>query len=390
MSQGRQGGLIEGVIASSLRHPRTVLLVAGAIAAAGAASLWRLPVDALPDLSENQVIVFAEWPGRSPTEVEEQLTHPLTARLQGLAQLEAVRSISEFGFSSISLVFEDDADFYAARARVVERLEYAASALPPGVEPFLSPDATALGQIYWYTLDGPGRDPGELRTLQDTFVRPRLASVAGVAEVASVGGAVREIQIEVDPDRLRAHGVSLGQVVAAAGRGTGASGGNVVVEGSTEYVVRGRTAAGTADEVAAAVVDARPGVPVLMRHLAQVHLGPAPRRSLLEKGGGEAVGGVVLMRHGANPLEVTRRIEARIGELSLSLPAGVRLVPFYERTRLIGAALGTLRRTLLEEIAVCVLMVLLVLRHLRSSLVVVLNALRLARAPVPVQAAVSG
>jgi Cu(I)/Ag(I) efflux system membrane protein CusA/SilA len=366
-------GLIERTITWSVRNRWPVVFCAVAVAVAGAASLWRLPVDAIPDLSENQVIVFADWPGHSPREVEDQVTHPLSSRLQGLGQLKAVRSNSEFGLSMIYLIFEEGSELRAARARTLERLQSLGNALPFGVVASLSPDATALGQIFWYTLEGKGLDPVELRGLQDFVVKPRLAAVAGVAEVASVGGAAREIQIDLDPDRLRAYGVPLGQVLAAAGRGNGASGGNVIAHGPAELVVRGITTAATVEEVEAVVVDARPGAPVLLRDLARVHFGAAPRRSLLEKDGGEAVGGVVLMRHGENPLEVTRRLRARIEEIAPSLPGDVRIVPFYERTRLIGDSLGTLRRTLLEEVAVCVLMVLLVLRHLRSSLVVVLT-----------------
>jgi len=366
-------GIIDRTIAWSLHNRWPVIFAALAVALAGTVGLWRLPVDAIPDLSENQVIVSADWAGHSPREIEDQVTYPLASRLKGMAQLKALRSNSEFGFSMISLIFEDSADFYAARTRTLERLQSAGSALPQGVVPYLAPDATALGQIFWYTLEGKGRDPGELRTLQDYLVKPRLAAVQGVAEVASVGGAVREVQIEVDPNRLLAYGVSLGQVIAAAARGSGASGGNVIAHGSAEYVVQGLTVASTAEDVEGVVVEARPGAPVLLRDLARVHLGPAPRRSLLEKDGGEAVGGMVLMRHGENPLEITRRLRERIEEIHKGLPEGVHIVPFYERTRLIGDALGTARRTLLEEIFVCVLMVLLVLRHLRSSLVVVLT-----------------
>lgn len=364
---------IDRIITWSLRHPWPVVATSGVVAIAGFAAVLTLPIDAIPDLSENQVIVFADWPGHSPREVEDQVTFPLASRLQGMAELEAVRSSTEVGFAMVSLIFSEKADFHQARTRTLERLQYAGTGLPTGVVPYLAPEATALGQIYWYTLEGSGLDIGALRSIQDYQVRPLLAAVPGVAEVATVGGAVREIQVDLDPDRMRAAGVGVGQVLAVVAAVTGASGGQVVTHGPTEWVVRGLTAITRPEDVEAAVIEARPGAPVLVGSVARVHLGPAPRRSLLEKDGAEAVGGMVLMRHGENPLAVTERIRKRVAEIEPGLPAGLRIVPFYDRTRLIDAALGTLRRTLLEEVAVCMLMVLLVLRHLRSSLVIVLT-----------------
>lgn len=363
---------IDRAITWSLFHPWPVIAASALIAGLGAVSLFRLPVDAIPDLSENQVIAFADWPGHSPIDVENQITYPLSSRLQGLVQLKEVRSSSEFGFSMVSLVFEESADPREIRTRVSERLQLASAGLPQGVVPYLTPDATALGQIFWYTLEGGELDPGELRSLQDNQVKPQLASVEGVAEVASAGGAIREIQVEVDPERLRVYGVSLGQVLSAVGSSSGASGGNVVSHGAVEYVVRGLTAAARAEDVESVVVEARPAATVLVKDVARVRLGPAPRRSLLEKGGGEAVGGVAIMRQGENPLEVTRRIRERVAAIEPALPPGVRIVPFYERTRLIQNALGTLRRMLLEEMAACVAVVFLILRHLRSALIVAL------------------
>jgi Cu(I)/Ag(I) efflux system membrane protein CusA/SilA len=366
-------GLVEQVIRASARRRPLVLAVAAGVALVGLICLLRLPVDALPDLSENQVLVLADWPGHSPREVERQVTLPLSTQLGGLEELKVVRTTSELGFSLVSLIFEDHADFHRTRAHVAERLASAGAGLPAGVVPTLAPEATALGQVFWYTLDGPGRDPGELRALQDEVVKPRLAAVHGVAEVASVGGAVREVQVEVDPLRLQAMGVSLEEVLAAAGRGSGASGGQALATATVEYVVQGLTAARAAADVGEAVVAARARGAVRVKDVSRVHLGPAPRRALLEKDGGEAVGGVVLMRHGENPRELIRRLRDRLEELQGSLPEGVRVVPFYDRTRLVDGALGTLRRVLLEEVVVCLLMVMLVLRHLRSALVVVLT-----------------
>lgn len=363
-------GLIDRIIEFSVRRRGVVIGLAALLAIAGGICLARAPIDAIPDLAENQVIVFADWPGHAPQEVEDQITFPLSGRLQGLAGVKTVRASSELGFSMIEVIFEDGVAFAAARARVQEKLFAGGAELPASVEPYLAPDATALGQILWYTVEG-GEDLAELRALQDFTVRPQLGAVPGVAQVASVGGFVRELQVDVDPVRLRSAGVSLGEVFGALAAANGAAGGGVVEKSGREYVVRGQAWVRTAEDLETAVVTVRKGAPVLLRQVATVSLGPAPRRSLLEKDGGEATGGVVLMRAGENPLEVTDRVRKKMAEIQRGLPAGVRLVPFYERTRLIRSAIGTLRRTLIEEAAACILMVLLVLGHLRSSLVVV-------------------
>ncbi len=364
-------GLIERIIAFSIHNRAVVLLLTLAVAMWGVYCLRRTPIDAIPDLSENQVIVFTDWPGRSPQELEDQVTYPLSVNLQGLAGVKAVRSTSEFNYSMINVIFEEDVGFYFARERVLERLSTASTFLPPGVVPYLAPDATALGQIFWYTVEGPGLDPGELRSIQDWYVRYQLNAVPGVAQVASVGGFVQEYQVDVDPHRLRAWGVTLGQVFDAVARSNSAVGGNVLVKGGAEYLIRGEGWLRGVEDIASVVVTERDGVPVFVRHVASVQVGPEPRRAMLEKGGGEAVGGVVLMRWGENPLEVTRRVKEKIAALQPGLPEGVRIVPFYDRTPLIEGAIATLRRTLVEEMLVASLMVFLVLYHLRSSLVIV-------------------
>ncbi|MCO5169923.1 MAG: efflux RND transporter permease subunit [Planctomycetes bacterium] len=361
-------GPIERVIAFSVANRAVVLLLTLALALWGIHALRRTPIDAIPDLSENQVIVFTDWPGRSPQEIEDQVTYPLSVNLQGLAGVKAVRSTSEFNYSMVNVIFEEGVGFYFARDRVLERLSTASTFLPPGVVPYLAPDATALGQIFWYTVEGP-LDPGELRSLQDWYVRYQLNAVPGVAQVASVGGFVQAYQVDVDPHRLRAYSVTLGQVFEAVGRSNSAVGGDVLVKGGAEYLIRGEGWLRGADDIASIVITERDGVPVFVRHVASVQLGPEPRRAALEKHG-EAVGGVVLMRFGENPLEVTRRVKEKIAALQPGLPPGVRIVPFYDRTPLIEGAIATLRRTLLEEMAVASLMVFLVLFHLRSSIVI--------------------
>jgi Cu(I)/Ag(I) efflux system membrane protein CusA/SilA len=362
--------MIDAIIRFSVNQRALVLLLALAAAVAGGFAMVSTPVDAIPDLSERQVIVFTDWPGRSPREVEDQVTYPLSVNLQALAGVKAVRSTSELEYSMVVVVFEDGVDLYFARQRVLERLSTAASFLPPGVIPTMGPDATALGQVWWYTLEGGGLDPGELRALQDSWVRYALQAVPGVAQVASVGGFVQEWQVDVDPVRLRALGVTLGEVFEAIARSNASVGGNVVTKGGAEYLVRGAGWLRGRDDLEQVVVASRDGVPLFVKNVASVQLGPAPRRAALEKDGAEAVGGVVVMRDGENPRDLTQRLEARVATLAPGLPAGVRLVPFYDRTPLIDAALGTLVRTLLEEVVVASLLVLLVLRHARSAFVI--------------------
>lgn len=363
-------GFIESIIDFSIKNRAVVLLLTLAASLWGVHCLRSTPVDAIPDLSENQVIVFTDWMGRSPQELEDQVTYPLSVNLQGLAGVKAVRSTSEFNYSMINVIFDDDIEFYFARQRVLERLATSATFLPPGVVPYMAPDATALGQIFWYTVEGGGLDPGALRSLQDWYVRYQLAAVPGVAGVSSVGGFVQEYHVDVDPGRLRAYGVTLGQVFDAVARANSAVGGNVLQKNRAEFLIRGEGWIESKADIESIVVAERDGVPIFVRHLGAVQLGPEPRRSMLEKDGGEAVGGVVLMRYGENPLAVTERIKARIETLQAGLPAGVRIVPFYDRTPLIKDAIGTLTKTLLEEMLVASLMVLLILHHLRSSLVI--------------------
>src|SRR5438270_9419567 len=230
--------MIEKVIEYSVRNRWLVLILAGALAAWAIYAVLQTPVDAIPDLSENQVIVFTDWMGRSPKEVEDQITYPLSLKLQGLAGVKAVRSSSEFNFSMITLIFEDSVDFYFARQRVLERLTLANTFLPEGVVPYLAPDATALGQIFWYTLEGGDLDPGRRWALQKYYVGPEINSVPGVAEVATVGGMPQEYQIDVDPNALRAYGITLGELYVAVDKSNSAVGGRVVQKNNAEYLIR--------------------------------------------------------------------------------------------------------------------------------------------------------
>ncbi|MBI4564407.1 MAG: efflux RND transporter permease subunit [Planctomycetes bacterium] len=362
--------MIGKVIEFSVRNRFLILLMVAAVSLAGVYCLFRTPVDAIPDLSENQVIVWADWPGRSPKEIEDQITYPLSVNLQGLAGVKAIRATSEFGFSMINIIFDEHIEFYFARERVLERLSIAGSFLPAGVVPYLAPDATALGQIFWYTVEGEGRSLDELRSIQDWYVRYQLNAVAGVAQVASVGGFVREYQVDVDPEKMRAFDIGLGEVFRAVMASNSSVGGKVIHKGGAEYLVRGYGWLRGVDDLRHVLVAERKGVPITVDRLGSVQLGPAFRRSVLEKDGREAVGGVVMMRYGENPLDVTQRIKKKIQELQPGLPEGVRIVPFYDRTGLIQASIDTLTHTLVEEILIASGVVFLVLWHFRSAFVI--------------------
>jgi copper/silver efflux system protein len=364
--------MIERIIEFSIRNRFIVILLACITAAWGVYCVIHAPIDAIPDLSENQVIVFTDWMGRSSREIEDQITYPLSVNLQGLAGVKTVRSSSEFNFSMINVIFEDNVDFYFARQRVLERLALAGTFLPPGVTPYMAPDATALGQIFWYTVEGEGYDLGRLRAIQDWYIRYQLNSVPGVAQVASVGGFPIEYQIDVDPRKLRAYGVTLGDIYSAVARSNSAVGGRVIQKGNAEYIVRGVGWITSLADIENIVVKTNPesGTPVYVSNLATVGRGSEFRRSVLEKDGNEVVGGVVMMRHGENPLAVTAAIKQKIEKLQAGLPPGVKIVPFYDRTRLIHGAIHTLTEVLTHEMIIASLAILLILMHFRSAFVI--------------------
>lgn len=347
-----------------------------------------VPVDAIPDVGENQQIVFTDWPGRSPRDVENQVSYPLTSALLGLPRVKAIRCTSMFGFSIVYVIFQDGADFYWCRSRILEKLNsLPPGTLPQGVQPTLGPDATALGQVFWYTLEGrdpQGRPTGgwdlqELRSIQDWQVRFALLSAEGVSEVASVGGYVKEYQVDLDPALLRARGVTLEEVASALQRANQEIGARTMEVNRVDYVVRGLGFIRDPQELADAIVRVNEGVPLLVRHVANVTLGPAARSGILDKEGVEAVGGVVVVRHGENPLKAIKNLRLKIQEISPSLPrkslpdgtlSQVRIVPFYDRTDLIEETLWTLHDALVQEALVVMVVVLALVGHLRSALLV--------------------
>jgi copper/silver efflux system protein len=364
--------MIQRLIDFSLRHRGVVL---GVYLGAGAWGYWALRtanVDAIPDLSDQQVIVFTDWAGHSAQEVEDQVTYPLTTNLQGLAGVRVVRSQSAFGFSMIYVVFRDDVELYFARSRVLERLALAGKALPSGVVPTLGPDATGVGHVFWYTVESSSLSLRDLRSLQDWFIRYQLNTVPGVAEVASVGGQVQQYQIDIDANRLRGYGLTLSEVVAAVAGSNSNVGGNVVESNGSWSIVRGVGLVRNTDDLASVAIRASGGVPVFVRDVATVKIGDAFRVASLVNGTKEAVGGVIVARSGANARQVIDGVKAKLEEIRPGLPAGVSIVPFYDRSELIDRVLGTLRKTLLLEILLVTLAHVVFLLHFRSILIVTL------------------
>ena len=376
--------MIDALIAWSLRNRFLVACGVLAIVALGIRAIYRTPVDAIPDLSENQVLVFADWTGRSPQEVEDQVTYPLSVNLQGLAGVKTVRANSMFGFSLITVIFDDSVDNYFARTRVLERLNYLGDLLPPGVVPKLGPDATGLGWVYQYYLQvegDRGYDLGELRAIQDWFVRYQLNSVQGVAEVASVGGFVKQYQVEVSPTKLRASGSTLGKVMEAVTQANLNVGGKVVEENGMEFVVRGIGLVQSTGDLENIALTETNGTPVYLKDVARVQIGGDFRRGALDVDGKEVVGGTVVMRNGENAHDVIQRVKEKIAQISPSLPPGIAIKSFYDRSELIDRTIATLKTALIEEMILVTLAHIIFLFHFRSILIVTL--------PLPVSILIS-
>ena len=345
-------------------------------------------VDAIPDIGENQQIVFTKWQGRSPQDIEDQITYPLTTSLLGIPGVKTIRSSSMFGFSSIYIIFEEDVEFYWSRSRILEKLNSLPSnLLPDGINPSLGPDATGLGQIFWYTLEGRDKDGNvtggwdlqELRSIQDYYVKYGLSSAGGVSEVASIGGYVQEYQVDIDPEKMRQYNISLSQIAKAVKESNQDIGAQTLEINQAEYLVRGLGYVKSITDIENAVVDSENFTSIRIKDVANVHLGPATRRGILDKEGAEVVGGVVVARYGANPLEVINNVKEQIAELSSGLPSKklsdgrisqLTIVPFYDRTELIQETLHTLNEALTLEILITILVIIIMVFNLRASILI--------------------
>ena len=371
--------MVDAIIRWCLKNVFLMVLILAGLGVGGYFAIVRTAVDAIPDIGEKQVIVYADWEGRSPQDVDDQVTFPLTTSLTGTPGVKSIRSMSGLGFSMVFVIFKDDVDYYWARSRVLERMNVAQQRLPMGVSPVLGPDATALGQIYWYTVEGEGFDLVELRSIQDWYVRYQINSVEGVSEVASIGGFVKQYQVDVHPDKLRAHRVTLMDVFEAVRKSNIDVGAKVVEDNGVEFFIRGVGFVKTVEDLERIVIRQEGGTPITLRNVGTVQLGPDFRRGALDKAGIEAVGGVVLMRYGENPREVMERVQAKIAQLEPGLPSRalqdgrtskVRIVPFYDRTTIVNETIGTLKEALSQEALLASIVILVFLLHLRTTVTV--------------------
>jgi Cu(I)/Ag(I) efflux system membrane protein CusA/SilA len=362
--------MINKLIDWCLKNRFVVLVFTGIVILWGIYAINRVPVDAIPDIGENQQIIFVDWPGRDAQTIEDQVTYPLTTKLYGIPGVKTIRASSAFGFSMIYVIFHDWVDFYWSRERILEKLQQAKEFLPQGVVPVLGPDATGLGQVFWYTVEGEGYNLQELRSLQDWYIRYHLSSVEGVAEVASVGGFVKQYQIDIDPNKLLIYGVKLSDVFNAVRNSNIDVGAKVVERGGMEFIIRGVGFIKKIEDIENIVVGSYNGTPVFIKNIAKVKIGPEFRRGVLYKADKEVVGGVVIVRYKENPLEVIKRVKQRIKEIELGLPKGVKIVPFYDRTEIIKRTINTLRDTLILEIIITIFTVIFFINHFRTSLII--------------------
>jgi Cu(I)/Ag(I) efflux system membrane protein CusA/SilA len=365
--------MIARIIELSARNVLLVLFATAFLVAAGIYAVLRTPLDAIPDLSDTQVIVYTEYPGQAPQVVEDQVTYPLATALLAVPRSQVVRGFSNFGVSFVYVIFEEGTDIYWARSRVLEYLNFASKRLPPGLTPSLGPDATGVGWVYQYAVVGAQQTLADLRALQDWVIRYALTKANGVAEVASVGGFVKQYQVVVDPRKLQAYGIPLAKVSQAIRSSNQDVGGRTVEMTETEYVVRGRGYLRGVADIEQIMLKADGGTPVLLKDVARVEIGPDERRGIAELNGeGEVVSGIALQRQGQNALDVIRSVKAKIQEIAPSLPEGVSIVPVYDRSDLIYRAIDTLKRTLLEESIIVAVVCVVFLLHVRSALVAVL------------------
>lgn len=367
--------MVKYLISFSFRNRWIVLLLSAALFGWGIYSMQKNPIDAIPDVSDNQVIVFTEWMGRSPQVIEDQVTYPLASNLQSIPKIKNVRGTSMFGMSFVYVVFEDDVDIYWARTRVLEKLNYAQRLLPEGVTPTLGPDGTGVGHVFWYTLDAKGYDLGELRALQDWYVKYALQTVKGVAEVASFGGFQKQYQINIDPHKLTYYNVSLMDVLKSVKANNNDVGGRKFEMSDIGYIVRGLGYIKNIEEIKNIPVGKDGTTPITIGMVSSgIQMGGELRLGIFDENGeGEAVGGIIVMRYGENADEVIKRVKEKIKDVEKGLPEGVKFKTAYDRSELIEAAINSVKTTIIEEMIVVSLIVLLFLFHVRSAFVIIVQ-----------------
>ncbi|MBC6609174.1 efflux RND transporter permease subunit [Hymenobacter sp. BT188] len=366
--------MLERLISWSVNHRFWVSLLAGLLVAGGVYSIYTTPVDALPDLSQNQVIIYTEWMGRNPQIMEDQVTYPLVSNLQGVPRVKSIRAASMFGMSFVFMIFEDDVDIYWARSRVLDRLNYAQKFLPPNITPSLGPDGTGVGHVFWYTLQAPDYNLGELRALQDWYVKFALQNVEGVSEVASFGGFQKQYQVSINPHKLLYYDIPLTKVISAINRNNRDVGGSLFESNRAGYLVKGLGYIKSVEDIQNIPLGQYKSVPVRIRDVATVQMSADLRLGIADENGeGEVVGGIVVMRYGENAKEVIDRVKTRLADVAKGLPPGVKFKVAYDRSDLIMAAIGTLKETISEELIVVCIVVLVFLFHFGSGLVAIVN-----------------
>ena len=366
--------MVEKLISLALRNRLVVLLVAAGLFVWGIYSIKQNPIDAIPDLSENQVIIFTEWMGRSPQVIEDQVTYPLVSNLQGIPKIKNVRGTSMFGMSFVYILFEDDVDVYWARTRVLERLNYAQRLLPEGITPTLGPDGTGVGHIFWYTLNAKNMDLGEQRALQDWYVKFALQTVPGVAEVASFGGFEKQYQLVVDPVKLQYYNVSLMDVMNKVKANNNDVGGRKFEMADMAYIIRGLGYVKSKEDLESIAVGNYGGIPVRVKDIASVQMGGDLRLGIFDQNGeGEVVGGIVVMRYGENANNVIKAVQEKIKEVEKGLPEGITFKTAYDRSLLIKEAIDSVKDTLTQIMIIVSIVVLIFLFHLRSALVILIQ-----------------
>jgi CzcA family heavy metal efflux pump len=366
--------MIQNLISISLRNKFLVLLIAAGLFSWGLYSVQVNKIDAIPDLSENQVIVFTEWMGRSPQIMEDQITYPLITNLQGLPKVKYVRGASMFGMSFIYVIFNDEVDIYWARQRVLERLSTASSLLPQGVSPTLGPDGTGVGHILWYTLDAPEMDLGEQRAIQDWYVKFALQNVAGVSEVASFGGFEKQYQVTIDPNKLTYYGLSVPDVIQSIRNNNNEAGGRKFELSDIGYIIRTTGYLKSIEDIEKIAVKTENATPVRIKDIATVQMTGETRLGIFDLNGeGEVVGGIIVMRYGENADEVIHLVKKKMNEVAKSFPQGMKFNIVYDRSGLIEESISSIKKTLIEEMIVVSLVVILFLFHWRSAISIIIQ-----------------